>query len=143
MGNSLFILWAPESRRCPNAVESTVTHGPENAIHRRLSTPELIRSALLGGQSLEQLPELLDRESGVTHKTAHREGIDRVVTRNGENSLAIRHHNMLALACNPETRLLKSTNCIQVVDASDFGQSLHRDFDFADLFATELFLDDN
>jgi putative transposase len=26
----------------PNALESTVTHGPENTIHRRLSTPELI-----------------------------------------------------------------------------------------------------
>ncbi len=30
-----------------------------------------------------------------------------------------------------------------VVDASNFGQSLHRDLDFADLFATELFLDDS
>lgn len=40
-------------------------------------------NALLGGQCLEQLPELLDRESGVTHKTAHGECVDRVVTRNG------------------------------------------------------------
>ena len=28
-------------------MESTVTHGPENAIHRRLSTPELIRHGAL------------------------------------------------------------------------------------------------
>jgi hypothetical protein len=50
---------------------------------------------------------------------------------------------MLALACNPETRLLKGAHCIQVVDASDFGQTLHRDLDFADLLATELFLNDS
>ncbi len=97
---------------------------------------------MLGSQCLEQLPELLDRESGVTHKTAHGEGIDWVVTRNGENTLAICHHNMLALACNPETGLLKGAHCIQVIDASDVGQTLHRDIDFANLFATELFLDD-
>jgi hypothetical protein len=86
---------------------------------------------------------VLDREPGVTNKTAHGEGIDRIVTRNGKNALAIRHHNMLALACNPETRLLKGAHCIQVVDASDFGQTLHRDLDFADLLATELFLNDS
>lgn len=86
---------------------------------------------------------MLDREPGVTNKTAHGEGIDRIVTRNGKNALAIRHHNMLALACNPETRLLKGAHCIQVVDASDFGQTLHRDLDFADLLATELFLNDS
>ncbi len=96
-----------------------------------------------GRPGLEQLTELLDRESSVARKTAHGEGIDRIVTRNGENALAIRHHNMLALACNPETRLLKGTHCIQVVDASNFGQTLDRDLDFADLFATELFLDDS
>jgi hypothetical protein len=49
---------------------------------------------------------------------------------------------MLALACNPETGLLKGAHCIQVIDASDVGQTLHRDIDFANLFATELFLDD-
>jgi hypothetical protein len=29
-----------------------------------------------------------------------------------------------------------------MVNASDFGQTLHRDLNFPDLFATELFLDD-
>ena len=86
---------------------------------------------------------MLVREPSVTNKTAHGEGIDRVVTRNGENALAIRHYNMLALACNPETCLLEGAHCVQVVDASDFGQTLHRDLDFADLFAMELFLHDS
>ena len=57
--------------------------------------------------------------------------------------MAIRQHNMLALSCNPETRLLKRAHGIQVVDASDFGQTLHPDLDFADTLATELFLDDS
>lgn len=101
-------------------------------------------SAACGHQrpGLEQLAKLLDRESSVPHKTAHRIGIDRVVTRNGENASAIRHHNMLALARDPQARLFKGAYCIEVVDASDLGQALHRDFDFADIFATELFRND-
>ena len=83
---------------------------------------------------------MFDGETGVADKTAHRERVDWIVARNGENSLAIRHHDVLALTRDPEPRLFEGTHCIKVIDAWNLGQALHRNFDFANFFALELFI---
>ena len=71
---------------------------------------------------LEQLPELLNREAGITDDTAHGEGIDRVVTGNGENTLPIGHYDVLALARDPETGLFERAHCIEVIDSGQLRQ---------------------
>ena len=87
---------------------------------------------------LEQLAELFDGEAGVTHEAAHGECVDWIVARDGEDSLAIRHHDVLALTCDPEPRLFEGAHCIKVIDAWNLGQALHRNFDFANFFALQL-----
>lgn len=83
---------------------------------------------------------MLDREAGVTNETAHRERVDWIVARNGDNSLAIRHHDVLALTCDPKPGLFEGAHCIKMIDAWNLGQMLHRDFDFTNFFALELFV---
>ena len=58
-------------------------------------------------RTLEELPELLDRQARIASNTAHGEGVDRVRAREGQNALAVRHHDVLALAHHPKARLLE------------------------------------
>src|SRR5207344_65224 len=97
-----------------------------------------LRSSDGFGVCLEQLAELLDSEPGITNKTTHRECVDWIVTRNGENPLPVGHHDMFALARNPEAGFLEGPHGIEVIDAWNLGQGLHRNFDFANLFVFEL-----
>jgi len=46
---------------------------------------------------------------------------------------------MLALARDPKSSFLEGSHGIQMIDAWNLGQGLHRDFDFANFFALELF----
>ena len=57
---------------------------------------------------------------------------------NGKNPLAVRHHDVLALARDPESGLLEGSHRIKMIDARDLGQGLHRYLDFSNLFALEL-----
>jgi len=54
--------------------------------------------------------------------------------------LAIRHHDVLALTCDPKPGLFEGAHCIKMIDAWNLGQMLHRDFDFTNFFALELFV---
>ena len=76
--------------------------------------------------------------SGITNETAHRECIDWIVTRNGEDPLPIGHHDVLALACNSEACLFEGAHRIEMNDAWNLGQVLHRDLDLANFFALKL-----
>jgi lipoic acid synthetase len=80
-----------------------------------------IDSRGIGCSRSEQFSELLDGESGVADNAAHREGIHRVVARNGKNALTVSHHDMFALAQNTETRLLQSAYRLKVGNSGNFA----------------------
>ena len=61
------------------------------------------------------------------------------MARYSEDSLTVRHDDVFALACNPEAGLFEGSHSIEMIDAGNLGHGLHRDFDFANLFALELF----
>jgi hypothetical protein len=63
------------------------------------------------------------------------------VTRNGEDPLAIRHHDVLPLTRDSEPRLLEGAHRIEMIDAWYLRQGLHRYLDFSDLFAFKLLFD--
>jgi len=46
---------------------------------------------------------------------------------------------MLAFTRDPKSSFLEGTHGIQMIDAWNLRQGLHRDFDFANFFALELF----
>ena len=56
---------------------------------------------------------------------AHRIGVHRVVTGNGNDSGAIRHDNVLALTDNAKSPLLQGSNSVQMVDAGDLAHGLY------------------
>ena len=47
-------------------------------------------------RSSEELPELLNRQTGIDDDTAHRERVDWIVTGNGEDASSIRHDDVSA-----------------------------------------------
>ena len=67
----------------------------------------------------EQLLELFDAEPGIAHDAAEREGVDRVVSRDGEDARAIGHDDVLGLTRNAKARLLERTNRLLMRDAED------------------------
>ena len=68
---------------------------------------------------LQQVTELIFRESRVADDTSHRKGVHRVVSGDGKDPHAIAHHDMLALADNSKADLLQGANGILVVDAGE------------------------
>lgn len=82
------------------------------------------------------LAELLGRQTSISRDSAHREGIDGIVTRNGHNALAVGHDDMLALARDAKADLLEHPDRVEVIDAREFGHALP-DLDVADLSTVE------
>ncbi len=58
--------------------------------------------------------------TGVTHNIAHRNRMDRIVTRDGHDSTSIGHHDVLALPDYTEPRLLQGANRIEVIGSGQF-----------------------
>src|SRR5664280_2039125 len=104
-------MWSP-ARWCVPAITPTSRPTPERG-WCRFARHRLCRS--------EQFSELLDGESGVADNAAHREGIHRVVARNGKNALAIRHDDVSTLPQNAESNLLQSTNSLKVGNSGNFA----------------------
>ena len=77
-------------------------------------------------------------EARVSSDIGHRKRVDRIVAWDRKDPLAVGHHDVLTLARNPEARLLEGAHRIEVIDARDLRQRLHRDLDFANFFALEL-----
>ena len=75
-----------------------------------------------GRNKLQEFAKLLDRKPGITRDTAHGYGVNRVVTRNGEDSRPVTHDDVLALTKNNKTCLFKRPNRIEVIDARELGQ---------------------
>ncbi|OAP91222.1 hypothetical protein A4H96_07870 [Acidithiobacillus ferrooxidans] len=87
---------------------------------------------------LKQLSKLFRCQTCVTHNTSKCKSIDRVVAWDGKNACTIGHNNVFALANDAETRLLKSANCCEMIDAGNLWQDLVRHFYFAHFFSAKL-----
>jgi len=71
---------------------------------------------------LKKFTKFFRRNSCITHNSAKRKGINRIVTRNGKNARTVGHDNVLALAYNGEARFLKSANCGEMINAGNLWQ---------------------
>ena len=68
-------------------------------------------------ESLEQLLELLDCQTGIPDDTGHRIRVHRIGTRDGEKAHAVGHDDMLALPDDAEPCLLQGLHRLKMVDA--------------------------
>ncbi len=67
----------------------------------------------------QQLTELFDRQSCVTHNAAHRKGIYGVVPWNRENPSAVTHDNVLPFVNDTEAGLLERPHCAKMVNSGN------------------------
>jgi hypothetical protein len=65
----------------------------------------------------KQRPELLDGEPRVADDSAHREGVHRIVARDGDNPGDVGHDDVFALTSDSEPGLLEGLDSCEVVDA--------------------------
>ena len=70
----------------------------------------------------QQRLERVDGQASVAYDTAHGEGVHGIVAGDGQNTDAVGHDDVLALAGDTKTSFLQGTNGIEVVDA---GQLTH------------------
>jgi hypothetical protein len=61
---------------------------------------------------------------------------------NGHDALTVAHDNVLALAHYSEPGLFERAHGVEVIDAWDLGQGLEGYFDFANVLAAQLIVDD-
>lgn len=76
--------------------------------------------------TLEQLPELLDCEPRVADDTRHRDGVDRIMARDGQDAMTVTHDDVPSLAHDRKTCLLQSTNGGQMGYARKLGHGATR-----------------
>ena len=62
--------------------------------------------------------------------------------RYGQDALTIAHDNVLSLAHHAETGLFECAHGVEVTDARDLGQGLDGYFNFANILAPKLLVDD-
>lgn len=68
---------------------------------------------------LEQAAKLLHAHPGVFCDSAHRQGVNRIVTRNRNEMHPVTHDDVLALSQNLESRLFQRPNCLEMINARD------------------------
>jgi hypothetical protein len=85
---------------------------------RATETARQVQHALAGRS--EEFAELLGGQASIAHNTAHRERVDRIVARDGEDAFTIGHHHVLAFPNDAEARLLERTNGVEMVDSGIF-----------------------
>lgn len=66
---------------------------------------------------LQELPELLDVQTGVANDASHSECIDGIVARNCKDSRAIGHNNVCTLPKNAKPRFLQRGYGSQMVNS--------------------------
>jgi hypothetical protein len=64
----------------------------------------------------QELPKLVDGQSGVAGDPAHRYRIDGIVAREHDFTRSIRHDDVLTLSENPETDLLQCADRIEMIN---------------------------
>src|SRR5687767_11739876 len=87
------------------------------------------------GFQLKQPAEFFFRHPCVAHDAGHCERVDRIVPRDGENTNAVRHNDVLSLARDAETCFLKSANSSEVIDSGESGHA-STNLDFANVCIT-------
>ncbi len=65
----------------------------------------------------QQRTEFLDSEAGIPHDPAHRKRVNRIVPRDRDDSCAVSHDNMLALAGDSKTCLFERSDRRKMIDA--------------------------
>lgn len=66
---------------------------------------------------LKQLAELVDGEPSIAYDAAHGDGVDWVVSGDGNPALAIGHYDVLALAQDAKACFLQRADCRQMIYA--------------------------
>lgn len=84
--------------------------------------------------SLEQLTELPLGYACVANNASHGGvGVDRIMSRNGDDPHSVRHHDVLSLSRHPETGFIESVHCSNDVELLRSCQQLDRHFNFAEV----------
>lgn len=60
-------------------------------------------------------------ETSISGNTTHGKSVNGIIAWNSDDSNAIGHDDVFALANYAESRLLESLDCIEMIDARDFG----------------------
>ena len=84
-----------------------------------------------GSRTLEKLSKLLNGQACIAYDATHRVRIDWIRARNGQDSDAIAHDNVLALSDHLKTGLLQSPDGILMIDTRNLGHALGDNFYFA------------
>jgi len=91
---------------------------------------------LLDGSGSEEVTELLDGETSVLDNSAHRECVDGIVARNGDDTRPVSHDDVLGTPHNSKACLFQSAHGLLVVDPRNSWHCLG-DVNFADDRALE------
>ena len=67
-------------------------------------------------RQLQQITELLDRQTRIASDAAHSECIDGIVPRDGNDARSIAHHNMLSLTRDMKACFLERAHSVKVID---------------------------
>jgi len=76
---------------------------------------------------------LIRRQPGVACNRAHRVGVNRIGTRDGEPGIAVGHDDVPALADDSEAKLFKDPHGVLMPHTRELGPNLDGHFGFADL----------
>ena len=73
-------------------------------------------------RQLQQITELLDRQTRIASDAAHGECVDGIVPRDGNDARTIAHDNMLSLTRNMKASFLERAHSVKVIDAWEARQ---------------------
>ena len=86
---------------------------------------------------LKQMTEFFHRHPGIFYYSAHRQGIHRIVTRNGDEMRTVAHDDVFAVADNLKSCLFERLHRAEMIDARNLRHRLNRHFHFAHVGTTE------
>jgi hypothetical protein len=89
----------------------------------------------------EKLAKFVHGVASVFGDSAHGEGIDWVVSGDGDKLGAVGHDDVAALANDFETSFFQSPDGVKVIDARQLWHKSNHDFDFSDIRPLEGFCD--
>jgi hypothetical protein len=62
---------------------------------------------------------LFDRKASISRNTAHGECVDRIMTRDRDDSLTVAHNDVLPLTHNPKSGFFECSHSVKMIDARD------------------------
>ena len=113
---------------------------PNGEHQPRASSQRVGCMPVFDADSSQEFSELLFSQPRVPNDSALCQGVDRVVSWDGDDPLAIGHYDVLrALASEAEPGLLKGTDDPLMGHARNLRHGLNRDVDFPNFVVTDLF----